>query len=128
MIKPITYKNPRTLTPNQTKWVKRYTIKSGDDDEFLEPPNEYHEVFEWDNGWIDYTVDDDIFWIWSLYSNTPDSKLGMVEALKFATELASEKKCEAIEWDTSRPTDAWQRLAKNIGTIEVVTRQLRINI
>tara|TARA_R110000851_G_scaffold36035_2_gene94329 strand:+ start:136 stop:522 length:387 start_codon:yes stop_codon:yes gene_type:complete len=121
-------KNPRKLTPNQLKWVKRYTIKSGDDEEFLEPPNEYHEVFEWDNGWVDYTVDAEIFWIWSLYSNKPDSNLAMVESFEFAVELAKKKNCIAIEWDTSRPTSAWQRLAKNIGTIEVVTRQLRINI
>tara|TARA_A100001201_G_scaffold106385_1_gene90992 strand:+ start:76 stop:465 length:390 start_codon:yes stop_codon:yes gene_type:complete len=121
-------KNPRSLTPNQVKWVKRYTIKSGDDDEFLEPPNDYHEVAEWDTGWIDYTVDDEIFWIWTMYSNEPDSKLGYVKAFKIAVELAKKNKCDAIEWDTSRPVNAWQRLAKNIGQIEVVTRQLRIEI
>ena len=113
-------KNPRSLTPNQVKWVKRYTIKSGDDDEFLEPPNDYHEVAEWDTGWIDYTVDDEIFWIWTMYSNEPDSKLGYVKAFKIAVELAKKNKCDAIEWDTSRPVNAWQRLAKNIGQIEVV--------
>ena len=125
MTNAIIHKNPRSLTPNQLKWVKRYTIKSGDDEEFLEPPNDYHEVFEWDNGWIDYT---EIFWIWTMYSNTPDSNLAMVEAFEFAVELAKKKNCNAIEWDTSRPTKSWQRLAKNIGKIEVVTRQLRIEI
>jgi len=121
-------KNPRELTPNQIKWVDRYTLKSEDDEEFLEPPNDYHEVCEWDNGWIDYTVDEEIFWIWTMYSNKPDTNLGYVEAFKIAVDLAKKKECNAIEWDTSRPVKAWQRLAKNIGKIEVVTRQLRIEI
>ena len=64
----------------------------------------------------------------SLYSNKPDSNLAMVESFEFAVELAKKKNCVAIEFDTSRPTHAWQRLAKNIGKIEVVTRQLRIEI
>tara|TARA_R100000234_G_C4934474_1_gene150028 strand:- start:47 stop:433 length:387 start_codon:yes stop_codon:yes gene_type:complete len=122
------HKNPRTLTPNQLKWVKRYTIKSGDDEEFLEPPNDYHEVFEWENGWIDYTVDEEIFWVWSIYSNKPDSNLGMVEAFEITVELAKKRKCEVIEWDTSRPFEAWKRLTKNIGKLETVTRQLRLKL
>ena len=52
----------------------------------------------------------------------------MVEAFELTVELAKKRKCTAIEWDTSRPIDAWKRLTKNIGTIEVVTKQLRINI
>ena len=128
MIKLNIIKNPRKLTPNQTKWVDRYTLKAEDDAEFLEPPEDYHEVCEWENGWIDYVVDEEIFWIWSMYSNKPDINLGYVEAFKIAVDLAKKHTCEYIEWDTSRPTKAWQRLAKNIGTIELVTRQLRIKI
>ena len=63
-----------------------------------------------------------------MYSNKPDANIGMVEAFELAVELAKKRKCTAIEWDTSRPIGAWKRLAKNIGTIEVVTKQLRINI
>ena len=121
-------KNPRKLTPNQSKWKKRYTLKSGDDGDFLDPPDEYHEVCEWNNGWVDYTVDDEIFWIWTLYSNQPDSKLGYVEAFKLVVDIAKKHKCEYVEFDTSRPVANWQRLAKNIGKIEVVTRQLRLKI
>ena len=121
-------KDPKSLTPNQIKWVNRYLQKSGDDDLFLEPPRDYHEVAEWKNGWIDFTVDDDIFWIWSMYCHKPDINIAMVEAFDIAVELAKKRKCEAIEWDTSRPVKAWQRLAKNIGKIEIVTRQLRIEL
>jgi len=121
-------KNPRKLTGNQAKWVKRYTEKSGDDDMFLDPPDDYHEVAEWDNGWVDYTAEDGVFWVWSIYTNKPDLNLGMVEAFEITVELAKKRNCNTIEWDTSRPKRAWDRLTKNIGTIEVVTRQLRINI
>jgi hypothetical protein len=127
-MKPIVYKNPRTLTPNQTKWTKRYTIKSGDDASFLEPPNEYHEVFEWDNGWIDYTVDDELFWIWSMYTNKPDMNIAMIDAFQYAVNLAKKNNCNMIQWDTSRPIDAWQKLATNVGKIEIVTQQLRVRI
>ena len=122
------YKNPNTLTPNQNKWLDRYLEKSGDPEELLDPPNEYHEVYEWKDGWIDFTTEEGSFWIWSIYSNKPDVNIGMVEALKIAVNLAKEKKCESIDWDTRRPLKAWQRLAKNIGKIEVVTRQLRIEL
>jgi|TARA_R100000084_G_C4611430_1_gene128316 hypothetical protein len=123
-----TYKNPTTLTPNQTKWLDRYLDKSGDTEDLLEPPNEYHEVYEWENGWIDYTVDDEIFWIWSIYSNKPDANLGMVESFKIATKLAKQKKCQYIDWDTRRPFNAWKRLTKNIGKLRIITRQLRIEL
>ena len=122
------HKNPRSLTPNQEKWLDRYLTKSGDTEDLLEPPYEYHEVYEWKNGWIDFTVDDEIFWIWSIYSNKPDSNVGMVESFKIATDLAKQKKCTAIEWDSRRPIKAWQRLTKNIGDIKIVTRQLRIEL
>ena len=39
-------------------------------------------------------VDDEIFWIWSIYSNKPDSNVGMVESFKIATDLAKQKKCK----------------------------------
>mgnify|MGYP003127028134 CR=1 FL=1 len=122
------HKNPNTLTPNQLKWLDRYLDKSGDTEDLLEPPNEYHEVYEWKTGWIDFTVDEESFWIWSIYSNKPDTNLGMVEALKIAVDLAKERKCESIDWDSRRPLKGWERLTKNIGKVEVVTRQLRIEI
>ncbi len=122
------HKNPKTLTPNQTKWLDRYLEKSGDTEDLLEPPNEYHEVYEWKDGWIDFTVDDESFWIWSIYSNKPDTNLGMVEAFKIAVDIAKEKKCESIDWDSRRSLNGWKRLTKNIGKIEVVTRQLRIEL
>ena len=58
----------------------------------------------------------------------PDNTAGTITEEQIAVELAKKNKCDAIEWDTSRPVNAWQRLAKNIGQIEVVTRQLRIEI
>ena len=122
------YKNPNTLTPNQTKWLDRYLDKSGDTEDLLEPPNEYHEVYEWKDGWIDFTVDDESFWVWSIYSDKPDTNLGMVEAFKIAIDIAKEKKCVYIDWDSRRPLSAWKRLTKNIGKVEVVTRQLRIEL
>ncbi len=122
------HKNPKDLTPNQTKWLDRYLEKSGDTEDLLEPPNEYHEVYEWSDGWIDFTADEESFWIWSIYSNKPDTNLGMVEAFKIAVDIAKEKRCEYIDWDSRRPLNAWKRLTKNIGKIEVVTRQLRIEL
>ena len=52
----------------------------------------------------------------------------MVEALKIAVDLAKERKCESIDWDSRRSLKGWERLTKNIGKVEVVTRQLRIEI
>ena len=52
----------------------------------------------------------------------------MVEAFKLAVKLAKQRNCDAIEWDTRRPVGPWKRLTKNIGKLEVVTRQLRIEI
>ena len=123
MIDYIIHKNPRQLTSNQKKWIDRYLDKSGDEDDvYLEPPNDYHEVCEWNNGWIDFTVDNEIFWIWSMYCNDPDKNITMVETFKLAVDLAQQRNCEAIEWDTRRSVRAWQRLAKNIGKIKIVTR------
>ena len=49
------YKNPQELTPNQKKWMNRYLELSGDELKYYtEPISKYHEVYEWDNGWIDY--------------------------------------------------------------------------
>ena len=52
----------------------------------------------------------------------------MVETFKIAVDLAKQKKCNAIEWDSRRPIKAWQRLTKNIGNVKIITRQLRIEI
>ena len=127
-MKTTIFKNPRKLTPNQEKWVDRYTLKAEDDAEFLVPPEDYHEVCEWETGWIDYVVDEEIFWIWSMYSNHPDANIGNIETFKIAYKLAKKHNCTAVEWDTSRPFKAWERLCKNYGKLKVVTRQLRIEI
>ena len=52
----------------------------------------------------------------------------MVESFKIATELAKQKKCQYIDWDTRRPFNAWKRLTKNIGKLRIITRQLRIEL
>ena len=66
---------PEELTPNQVKWKDRYLKLSGDpDDTFDEVLEEYHEVFEWEDGWGDYTVEGDVLWIWTLYSHRDDDK------------------------------------------------------
>tara|TARA_A100001515_G_scaffold120457_1_gene103407 strand:- start:293 stop:682 length:390 start_codon:yes stop_codon:yes gene_type:complete len=129
MIEHVIYKGPQKLTPNQKRWSKRYIKKSGTDFIF-EPPEEYHEVCEWENGWIDFTVDKDynVLFIHSMYCNKPDTNLAMIETFKLAVDLAKQRNCNAIEWDTRRPFRAWKRLAKNIGNVKIITRQLRIEI
>ncbi len=56
------YYNPRTLTPNQERWKDRYCQLSTDNPEDFEfIPEEYHIVYEWENGWLDYTEQEDTF-------------------------------------------------------------------
>ena len=95
------HKDPKELTPNQIKWMDRYLTLSGDDYEtFIDPPTEYHEVYEWKNGWCDYTVEGDVLWIWTLYSHRDDDKDGLndtVISIESIREIQSESNLKPFE-------------------------------
>ena len=126
------YEDPQELTPNQVKWKDRYLKLSGDpDDTFDEVLEEYHEVFEWEDGWCDYTVEGDVLWIWTLYSHRDDDKDGLSEgkggdAMNIAVRIAKAYKCKYIDFDTHRDTGLWISGTKKHGKIEVISRQLRV--
>ena len=127
-----TYKNPQELTPNQKKWLSRYVDLSGDEwDAVIEPPAEYHEVYEWENGWCDYTVEDEVLWIWTLYSHNDGEEDGLKkgkggEAMEVAVKIAKENGCQYIDFDTHRTTKEWKTSTKKHGKLEVKSRELRV--
>ena len=132
------YYNPRTLTPNQKKWIDRYIRLSGDDrQDYHNPPDEYHIVYEWENGWIDFTEMDDTFWIWTLYSHREGDKNPSIDgldkgnggdAIKMAAKMARERGYTTIDWDTHRKPEAWKKATKEEGNLKVVSSQIRINL
>lgn len=126
------HNNPRQLTPNQRKWMNRYLELSGDNEsDFLNPPEEFHIVVEWDSGWCDYSVDANVLWIWSLYSHNDGQADGLSEgkggdAMEMAVKIAKNEDCEYIDFDTHRQTKDWIESTKKHGKIEVISRQLRV--
>tara|TARA_B100000131_G_scaffold32976_1_gene30575 strand:+ start:361 stop:786 length:426 start_codon:yes stop_codon:yes gene_type:complete len=126
---------PDELTPNQAKWMDRYLLLSKDSEEiYAVPPDEYHEVIEWENGWIDYSVgEDDTLWIWTLYSHQEDSDDGLKrgkpgEAIRMAYKVARENGCKHLEFDTNRETKDWIEATKRWGKLEVVSRQMKVTL
>ena len=110
------YTNPQQLTPNQKKWLSRYVELSGD---------------EWDSGWCDYTIDDEVLWIWTLYSHNDGEEDGLKkgkggEAMEVAVKIAKENGCQYIDFDTHRTTKEWETSTKKHGKLEVRSRELRV--
>ena len=84
--------------------------KSGDSwEEFKDPPECDHTVFEWEDGWVDYRIYDEvlfdydgkrqykrIFWIYSLFSLTDNMKYN----------------CHVVRFQTLRNNKAWKRALK----------------
>jgi len=128
------YRDPRKLTPNQEKWISRYLELSGDDeDTYSGVPEEYHEVIEWDNGWIDYSLEDDVLWIWTLYSHQEDSDDGLKrgkpgEAIEMAYRVALKNNCKYLDFDTQRDPTDWIKATKKWGDLKVVSRQIRVTL
>ena len=128
------YTNPQQLTPNQKKWLSRYVELSGDEwDAVVEPPAEYHEVYEWENGWIDYTIENGIFWVWTLYSHNDGNRDGLSEgksgdAIEIGINLAKKLGCRYIEFDTHRDPKEWELCTKKYGKIKIVSRQIRLDL
>ena len=126
------YEDPQELTPNQVKWKDRYLKLSGDpDDTFDEVLEEYHEVFEWEDGWCDYTVEGDVLWIWTLYSHNDGQEDGLKkgkggEAMEVAVKIANDNGCKYIDFDTHRTTKEWETSTKKHGKLEVKSRELRV--
>ena len=128
------YKNPQDLTPNQKKWMNRYLELSGDELKYYtEPISKYHEVYEWDNGWIDYTIENGIFWVWTLYSHNDGNRDGLSEgksgdAIEIGINLAKKLGCRYIEFDTHRDPKEWELCTKKYGKIKIVSRQIRLDL
>tara|TARA_Y100000593_G_scaffold77005_1_gene142459 strand:- start:529 stop:939 length:411 start_codon:yes stop_codon:yes gene_type:complete len=128
------YKNPQDLTPNQKKWMERYLKLSGDPiAQFLLPPIEYHEVYEWENGWIDYSIRDEQFWVWTLYSHRDSSDDGLKrgksgDAIDIGVTIAKKNGCKYIDFDTHRDDRAWEMVTKKYGKTKVISRQIRLTL
>tara|TARA_B100000131_G_scaffold129981_1_gene126821 strand:+ start:68 stop:547 length:480 start_codon:yes stop_codon:yes gene_type:complete len=129
------YYNPKKLTPNQIKWKDRYLKLSGDpQDAFGDIPEEYHIVYEWENGWIDFTEMEDTFWIWTLYSHRKElDKDGLDkgkggDAIIKAANMARVRGYTTIDWDTHRNPEAWRRALVEEGEVEVVSSQIKLHL
>jgi len=112
------YKNPKDLTPLQYKYADEYMLKSGDSwEEFKSTPKE-HTVFEWEDGWVDYTttkevlfdfegkrIKKDIFWIYTIFS-----KGNTLKKFRDIQKVARDKyKCDVVRFSTLRSKGAWER-------------------
>tara|TARA_Y100000593_G_C4125858_1_gene244924 strand:+ start:89 stop:580 length:492 start_codon:yes stop_codon:yes gene_type:complete len=131
----IYYYNPRTLTPNQEKWKDRYLKLSTDEPEaFEEIPEEYHIVYEWENGWLDYSTYPDEFFVWSLYSHRKENdKDGLDmnkggDAIKIAGNMARVRGYKTMKWDTHRNPRAWKLACKEEGKVRVVSSEVEIEL
>ena len=129
------YYNPRELTPNQIKWRDRYLKLSTDNPEAFEDiPEEYHIVLEWENGWLDYSEQENTFFVWSLYSHRKENdKDGLDlnkggDAMDIAANLAKKLNCRYIEFDTHRDPKEWELCFKKYGKMKVVSRQIRLDL
>ena len=132
------YYNPQGLTPKQELWKDRYLKLSGDPIEaFSDIPDEYHIVYEWKNGWVDFSETKDTFWIWTLYSHregdTDKSIDGLDkgrggDAIIKAAQMARDRGYTTIDWDTHRNPTSWLRALKEEGKLSVVSSQIRLNL
>ena len=129
------YYNPRKLTPNQEKWKDRYlklSTDSKEDFEFI--PEEYHIVLEWENGWLDYSEQEDTFFVWSLYSHRNETdKDGLDlnkggDAIKKAGDFARRRGYKTMEWDTHRSPRAWEMACKKEGKVKVISSEIQIEL
>ena len=130
------YYNPQKLTPKQELWKERYLSLSGDpEDAFRDIPDEYHIVFEWENGWVDFSETKDTFWIWTLYShrNTSSDIDGLQmnkggDAMTRAAQMARDRGYTTIDWDTHRNPEAWRRALVPEGKVDVISSQIRLHL
>ena len=129
------YYNPRKLTPNQERWKDRYLKLSTDAPEAFEDiPEEYHIVLEWENGWLDYSEQEDTFFVWSLYSHRNETdKDGLDleragEAIRKAGNFARSRGYKSMEWDTHRSPKAWELICKKEGKVKVISSEVRIEL
>ena len=132
------YYNPQKLTPNQLKWKDRYLQLSGDDEEaFFDIPDEYHIVYEWKNGWVDFTEMENTFFIWTLYSHREGDKDKSIDGLDKgkggdaiikAANMARVRGYNTIEWDTHRKPDSWSKALLEEGVVEVISSEIRLTL
>ena len=129
------YYNPRDLTPNQEKWKDRYLKLSTDAPEAFEDiPEEYHIVLEWENGWLDYSEQEDTFFVWSLYSHRNETdKDGLDlnkggDAIRKAGDFARSRGYKTMTWDTHRNPKAWELACKKEGKVKVISSEIRIEL
>ncbi len=65
------------------------------------------KIIEWKDGWVEYLVDGDIFWVLTAYSKSRKNSKNMWKRL---IRLAKDYKCESIECITGRNPKAFERL------------------
>jgi len=81
-----------------------YCKKSGDTkEEFLEP-NYKTFVNEHEGFWCEYSIEGDIFWIWTSYSEK-DTIKRWAEII----QLAKDYGCKKIQFTTKRDPKLWER-------------------
>lgn len=137
------FKNPKKLTPKQLQYADKYMEKSGDDwEEFSTIPDE-HDVFEWDDGFVDYTVyeyshfddvqaimiNDKTMFIHCIYSDNVGTYM---KKFKEIFEVAKYKyDCRLVQFKTSREPEAWRKLIKRAtgqkAEINTVVMDIKIN-
>ena len=132
------YYNPRWLTPNQIKWRDRYLKLSTDDPEAFEDiPEEYHIVYEWKDGWLDYSEQKDTFFVWSLYSHRVGDKDKTIDgldmnrggdAIQRAGHMARVRGYKTMDWDTHRNPKSWEFACKAEGRVKVISSEVRIEL
>jgi len=82
----------------------RYCQKSGDTKkEFLEP-NYKTFVREHEDFWCEYSIEGDIFWIWTTYS-----KKDTIKRWTEIIQLAKDYGCKKIQFTTKRDPKLWER-------------------
>ena len=91
-------------TPLMIEKADRYCEKSLDtEEEFLEP-NYNTYVREHEGFWCEYSIEGDIFWIWTSYSEK-DTIKRWAEII----QLAKDYGCKKIQFTTKRDPRLWER-------------------
>ena len=134
------YRNPKRLTPNQLKYADKYMDKSGEDwEEYSTIPVE-HEVFEWDDGFVDYTVyqfeefDEDQAMLMSpntmfIHCMYAESVGSYMKKFKEILEVAKYKyKCNLVQFKTSREPEAWKKLIKKSTGLQAKVNTVVLDI
>jgi hypothetical protein len=99
------------------KYLKRYLNKSQDTKEDLFNDSQGVIYAIGDDGWVEYTVVGDIFWINTMYYDFKDFKTSN-QVWSDLKKLAKLNHCTKIQFTTKRNGKIWERRFKDMKVIQ----------